>query len=645
MKKAFKLTPIPGVDKGADQNGDETKKENALTVGYFQLFQFATRKEIAMMVVGSLCALVHGAVPPAMLLVYGEMTDMFVNYELEAQELKDPNKMCDNNTIYWINGSVYEMAENTTVYCGTDIEAQMTMFAYYYVGTGLGVLILSYLQITLWVSAAASQTDRIRKTYFRKVMQMEIGWFDCNSVGELNTRISDDMNKINTSIADQVSIFIQRLSTFVFGFMVGFMGGWKLTLVVIAVSPLIGLSTGLMAMAVGQLTGKGLKAYAKAGAVADEVLSSIRTVAAFGGEEKEAERYDRNLVEALSWGVRKGMVLGLFQGFMWCIVFLCYALSFWYGSQLVIETKELSPGSLVQVFFAVLIGAINLGQASSCLQAFASGRAAAKTIFDTIEREPKIDCFSDEGHKLDKVKGDIEFHNVTFFYPSRPEVKILNNLSMQVKEGETTAFVGPSGSGKSTAIQLIQRFYDPDEGMVTLDGHDIRTLNIKWVRSLIGIVEQEPVLFATTIAENIRFGKPGVTMEDIIQATKESNAYNFIMELPQRFDTLVGEGGGQMSGGQKQRIALARALIRNPKILLLDMATSALDNESEAVVQEALDKKSSLASSMGGWWRKERTVSFWKRKVFTSPWSPCRTKAHPAKLMMKSVLLRERKLM
>ncbi|XP_019945327.2 bile salt export pump [Paralichthys olivaceus] len=282
--------------------------------------------------------------------------------------------------------------------------------------------------------------------------------------------------------------------------------------------------------------------------------------------------------------------MGLFQGYMWCIIFLCYALAFWYGSKLVIDTRELSPGSLVQVFFGVLIGAMNLGQASSCLQAFASGRAAAETIFDTIEREPKIDCFSEEGHKLDRVKGDIEFHNVTFFFPTRPEVKILNNLSMQVKAGETTAFVGPSGSGKSTAIQLIQRFYDPDGGMVTLDGHDIRTLNTKWLRSLIGIVEQEPVLFGTTIAENIRYGKPGVTMEDIIQATKEANAYNFIMELPQRFETLVGEGGGQMSGGQKQRIAIARALIRNPKILLLDMATSALDNESEAVFQEALDK-------------------------------------------------------
>uniref|UniRef100_UPI0037E85483 bile salt export pump n=1 Tax=Semicossyphus pulcher TaxID=241346 RepID=UPI0037E85483 len=543
-----------------------------------------------MMVVGGLCALVHGAASPLMLLVYGMMTNTFVAYELEIQELKDPNKECNNNTIYWKNGSVYETVENSTVYCGVDIEGQMTMFAYYYVGIGIGVLVVSYFQIALWVSSAARQIQRIRKTYFRKVMRMEIGWFDCNSVGELNTRISDDINKINNAMADQVSIFIERISTFVFGFMVGFIGGWKLTLVVIAVSPLIGIAAGLMAMAVARLTGRELEAYAKAGAVADEVLSSIRTVAAFGGEEKEAERYDKNLAEAQAWGVKKGAIIGAFQGYLWCIIFLCFALAFWYGSKLVIDTKELSPGTLIQVFFGVLMAAMNLGQASPCLEAFASGRAAAKSIFDTIDREPEIDCFSEEGRKLDEVKGDIEFHNVSFFYPSRPEVKILDDLSMQVKAGETTAFVGPSGSGKSTTIQLIQRFYDPKEGMVTLDGHDIRTLNIQWLRSLIGIVEQEPVLFATTIAENIRYGRPGVNMEDIVQATKQANAYNFIMDLPQQFDTLVGEGGGQMSGGQKQRIAIARALIRNPKILLLDMATSALDNESEAVVQEALDK-------------------------------------------------------
>uniref|UniRef100_A0A668U654 Uncharacterized protein n=1 Tax=Oreochromis aureus TaxID=47969 RepID=A0A668U654_OREAU len=568
---------------------DKKKKENALSIGYFQLFRFATWKDIVMMVVGSVCALVHGAASPLMLLVYGMMTNTFVDYEREVQELKDPNKTCNNNTIYWVNGTVYETDENTTLYCGVDIEAQMTLFAYYYVGIGFGVLIVSYFQIAFWVTAAAKQTQRIRKTYFRKVMRMEIGWFDCNSVGELNTRISDDINKINSAIADQVSIFIERISTFIFGFMVGFIGGWKLTLVVIAVSPLIGIGAGLMAMAVARLTGRELKAYAKAGAVADEVLSSIRTVAAFGGEEKEAERYDRNLVEAQNWGVKKGTIIGVFQGYLWCIIFLCYGLAFWYGSKLVIDTKEMTAGTLIQVFFGVLMAAMNLGQASPCLEAFASGRAAAKSIFETIDREPEIDCLSEEGHKLDKVKGDIEFHNITFYYPSRPDVKILDNLSMQIRAGETTAFVGPSGSGKSTTVQLIQRFYDPKEGTVTLDGHDIRTLNIQWLRSLIGIVEQEPVLFATTIAENIRFGRPGVTMEDIIQAAKEANAYNFIMELPQKFETMVGEGGGQMSGGQKQRIAIARALIRNPKILLLDMATSALDNESEAVVQEALD--------------------------------------------------------
>ncbi|KAI4873056.1 hypothetical protein NFI96_025473 [Prochilodus magdalenae] len=518
------------------------------------------------------------------------MTNTFVAYELEVQELANPNKTCINNTVTWVNGSEVELADNATVSCGVDIEAQMTMFAYYYIGIGLGVLIVSYFQIYFWVSAAARQTQRIRKMYFRKIMCMEIGWFDCTSVGELNTRISDDINKINTAIADQVAIFIERLSTFIFGFLVGFVGGWKLTIVVIAVSPLIGLAAGLMAMAVARLTGRELQAYAKAGAIADEVLSSIRTVAAFGGEEKETERYDRNLEEAQTWGVKKGTIIGIFQGYLWCIIFLCYALAFWYGSKLVIETKELTPGTLIQVFFGVLMGAMNLGQASPCLEAFASGRAAAKSIFETIDRIPKIDCFSEEGHKLEKVKGDIEFHSVEFNYPSRPEVKILDELNVVAKAGETTAFVGPSGSGKSTAVQLIQRFYDPKCGMVTLDGHDIRSLNIQWLRSLIGIVEQEPVLFATTISENIRFGRPGVTMEEIIQASKDANAYNFIMDLPQKFETLVGEGGGQMSGGQKQRIAIARALIRNPKILLLDMATSALDNESEAVVQEALDK-------------------------------------------------------
>uniref|UniRef100_A0A669QCF3 Bile salt export pump n=1 Tax=Phasianus colchicus TaxID=9054 RepID=A0A669QCF3_PHACC len=527
--------------------------------------------EILMMVVGSFCAILHGAAQPGMLLVFGAMADTFIEYDIEMQELKDPNKTCVNNTIVLL-----------------DIEKEMTTFAGYYGGIGCAVLLLGYFQICFWVMAAARQIQKIRKAYFRNIMRMDIGWFDCTSVGELNTRISDDVNKINEAIADQVAIFIQRLTTFVCGFLLGFVSGWKLTLVIIAVSPLIGVG----AAAVAKLTGRELKAYAKAGAVADEVLSSIRTVAAFGGEKKEVERYDKNLVYAQHWGIRKGIIMGVFSGYMWFVIFLCYALAFWYGSKLVLEDDEYSPGTLLQVFFGVLVGALNLGQASPCLEAFATGRGAATNIFETIDRKPTIDCMSEEGYKLDKVRGEIEFHNVTFHYPSRPDVKILDNLSMVIKTGETTAFVGASGAGKSTIIQLIQRFYDPTDGMVsiTLDGHDIRSLNIQWLRSQIGVVEQEPVLFATTIAENIRYGRDDATMEDIIRAAKQANAYKFIMDLPQQFDTHVGEGGSQMSGGQKQRIAIARALVRNPKILLLDMATSALDNESEAIVQEALQK-------------------------------------------------------
>ncbi|XP_063255894.1 bile salt export pump isoform X4 [Prinia subflava] len=567
------------------------KKEDSVRVGFFQLFRFSSSMEIFMMVAGSLCAIVHGVAQPAVLLVFGAMADTFIEYDIEMQELKDPNKTCVNNTIVWINGTIHQNEKNATINCGLlDIEHEMTKFAGYYAGIGCAILVLGYLQICFWVMSAARQIEKIRKAYFRKIMRMDIGWFDCTSVGELNTRISDDVNKINEAIADQVAIFIQRITTFVCGFLLGFVSGWKLTLVIIAVSPLLGVGAALYGLAVAKLTGRELKAYAKAGAVADEVLSSIRTVAAFGGEKKEVERYDKNLVFAQHWGIRKGIIMGLFTGYMWFIIFLSYALAFWYGSKLVLEEDEYSPGTLLQVFFGVLIGALNLGQASPCLEAFATGRGAATNIFETIDKKPTIDCMSEDGYKLDKVRGEIEFHNVTFHYPSRPDVKILDNLNMVIKAGETTAFVGASGAGKSTAIQLIQRFYDPTDGMITLDGHDIRSLNIQWLRSQIGIVEQEPVLFATTIAENIRYGRDEATMEDIIKAAKQANAYNFIMDLPQQFDTHVGEGGSQMSGGQKQRIAIARALVRNPKILLLDMATSALDNESEAIVQEALHK-------------------------------------------------------
>ncbi|DAA30732.1 TPA: Multidrug resistance protein 1-like [Bos taurus] len=297
----------------------------------------------------------------------------------------------------------------------------------------------------------------------------------------------------------------------------------------------------------------------------------------------------KHLENAKKTEIKKAISANISMGIAFLLIYALYALAFWYGSPLDIA-KEYTIGNAITVFFSILIGAFSIGQAAPCIDAFANARGAAYAIFAIIDSDPKIDSFSERGHKPDNIKGNLEFRDVHFSYPARPDVQILKGLNLKVESGQTVALVGNSGCGKSTVVQLVQRLYDPDVGSIIIYGQDIRTFNVKYLREIIGVVSQEPVLFATTIAENIRYGCGNVTMDEIQQAVKKANAYEFIMRLPQKFDTLVGERGAQLSGGQKQRIAIARALVRNPKILLLDEATSALDMESEAEVQAALDK-------------------------------------------------------
>ncbi|XP_059113261.1 multidrug resistance protein 2 isoform X1 [Peromyscus eremicus] len=465
----------------------------------------------------------------------------------------------------------------------------MATYAYYYTGIGAGVLIVAYIQVSFWCLAAGRQIHKIRQKFFHAIMNQEIGWFDVHDVGELNTRLTDDVSKINDGIGDKIGMCFQSISTFLAGFVVGFISGWKLTLVILAVTPLIGLSSAMWAKVLTSFTNKELQAYAKAGAVAEEVLVAIRTVIAFGGQKKELERYDKNLEEAKSVGIKKAITANISIGIAYLLVYASYALAFWYGTSLVLS-NEYSVGQVLTVFFSILTGTFSIGHLAPNIEAFANARGAAYEIFKIIDNEPNIDSFSTKGHKPDSIMGNLEFKNVHFSYPSRSGVKILKGLNLKVQSGQTVALVGNSGCGKSTTVQLLQRLYDPIEGVVSIDGQDIRTINVRYLREIIGVVSQEPVLFATTIAENIRYGRENVTMDEIEKAVKEANAYDFIMKLPRKFDTLVGERGAQMSGGQKQRIAIARALVRNPKILLLDEATSALDTESEAVVQAALDK-------------------------------------------------------
>uniref|UniRef100_A0A672J2Z1 ATP-binding cassette, sub-family B (MDR/TAP), member 4 n=1 Tax=Salarias fasciatus TaxID=181472 RepID=A0A672J2Z1_SALFA len=539
-------------EKDHKKNGKKKKKEVEPMVGPIAVFRFADGVDILMIIVGTLMAMGHGVVLPLMCIVFGDMTDSFV---MDAGSQMDPSDHLSSHR-----------------------------FAIDYAIMGAAVLIVAYLQVSLWTLAAGRQVRRIRTLFFHRIMQQDIGWFDINETGELNTRLTDDIYKIQEGIGDKVGMLIQGFTTFIASFVIGFIKGWKLTLVILAVSPVLAISAVLTSF-----TSKEQAAYAKAGAVAEEVLSAVRTVFAFSGQEKEIQRYHKNLEDAKNMGIKKAISANIAMGFTFMMIYISYALAFWYGSTLILA-DEYTIGTVLTVFFVVIIGAFSMGQTSPNIQTFASARGAAHKVYNIIDHNPSIDSFSEAGFRPDFVKGDIEFKNISFSYPSRPDVKVLNDMSLSVKSGQTLALVGSSGCGKSTTIQLLQRFYDPVEGSVSIDGHDIRSLNIRYLREMIGVVSQEPILFATTISENIRYGRPDVTQQEIEQAAKEANAYDFIMQLPDKFETLVGDRGTQMSGGQKQRIAIARALVRNPKILLLDEATSALDAESETIVQAALDK-------------------------------------------------------
>ncbi|XP_006832349.1 PREDICTED: multidrug resistance protein 1-like [Chrysochloris asiatica] len=541
-------------------------------VGPIEIFRFADGLDILFMILGLLASLVNGACLPVMSLVLGKTSDKLISGCL----------IRTNTTNYQSCNQSQEKSTEDTV--------QLTL---YYTGIGLTALVFGYMQISFWVITAARQTKRIRKQFFHSILAQDISWFDGCNISELNARMTEDINKIHDGIGDKFALLFQNMATFSIGLTIGFVKGWKLTLVTLSTAPLIMASAAMCSRMVISLTSKELSAYSKAGAVAEEALSSIRTVIAFGGQDKEIQRYTQNLKNAKDVGIKKAIVSKLSLGAVYFFMNGTYGLAFWYGSSLILSGEPgYTIGTVLAVFFSVIHSSYCIGAAVPHLETFTIARGAAFNVFQVIDKKPTIDNFSTTGSKPEYIEGNVEFKNVTFSYPSRPSIKILKGLNLKINSGETIALVGSNGSGKSTAAQLLQRLYDPNDGSITVDENDIRDLNVRHYRKLIGVVSQEPVLFGTTISNNIKYGRDGVTDEEIEKAAKEANAYDFIMEFPDKFNTLVGEKGAQMSGGQKQRIAIARALVRNPKILILDEATSSLDTESESIVQAALEKAS-----------------------------------------------------
>ncbi|GMF60542.1 unnamed protein product [Phytophthora fragariaefolia] len=490
-------------------------------VPLLELFSFADATDRLLMVVGTLGALGAGSLRPVMVLLFGDLINSFGSTSQTEGGQTD------------ISPSVNRVARNLTI-------------------VGAVGLVTAYLQVYCWTLTASRQSKRIRSLYVNAIVTKEIGWFDVNEPMQLSSRVADATITIQDGIGSKMSDMLHFTATVVSGIVIAFVKGWELTLILLAVVPFVAISGMLAKKVIVAATHSAIQSYAEAGAVAQESLSNIRTVHMFNSVQHFLEKYSRALETATSAGIKKSFAVGWGSGLMYMMVFLNYALGFFIGAVFIAHDNLdgrtctgsgcYNGGRVLTVFFTVMQGAMALGQAGPNLQAVYSACAAAYDVFELIKRPSLIEPTNDDqGKKLQTVSGNIDITNVRFAYPSRPEVEVCRGYSLKIKAGETVALVGPSGSGKSTVISLLERFYDPLDGSVEIDGEDIRSLNVKWLRQQIGLVGQEPVLFATSIMENIRHGRPAASDSEVVEAAKMANAFSFIMAFPEGFTTEVGE--------------------------------------------------------------------------------------------------------
>ncbi|CAN4104073.1 unnamed protein product [Withania somnifera] len=438
-----------------------------------------------------------------------------------------------------------------------------------YVAIGVGLA--AFVEGLCWARTAEKQTSRMRLEYLKSVMRQEVGFFDTQAAESSTTyqvisTVSADSNTIQITIGEKIPDCLAYMSSFIFCHIFAFLLSWKITLAAIPFTVMFiipGLGFGTMMMNVGMQM---IESYGVAGGIAEQAISSIGTLYSYVAENQTLENFSQSLQKVMELGIKQGFARGLLLGSLG-MVYISWAFQAWLGSILV-SKHGVKGGYVFVAGFNVLMAGLNISSALPNITAITEAKSAAIRITEMIDRQPAIDTEDKKGKALSYVRGEIEFNGVYF------------------------RLVGGSGSGKPTIISLLLRFYDPIEGDISLDGHKIKKLHIKWLRSQMGLVNQEPIPFATTIKENILFGKEGATIEEVEKAAKAANAHDFIIKLPDAYETQVGQFGLQLSGGQKQRIAIARALIRDPKVLLLDEATSALDSQSERVVQEALDHAS-----------------------------------------------------
>ncbi|PWN22410.1 putative Leptomycin B resistance protein pmd1 [Microstroma glucosiphilum] len=562
--------------EGSSFDEDEDDHEDVYRASFYDVFiRFASKTDLAMNIIGLVAAAAAGSSQPLMTIVFGDLTTAFLQYSYSLTE-----------------GPEAQAAASAKLKGDVGHDALLLVYI------GIGMFGATYIYSAAWVYTGEEITRRIREAFLAATLRQDIAYFDKIGAGTITTRLQSDTHLIQEGISDKVPMSVMFVSTFVTGFVVAYIKSWKLALALTSIVPCIIIAGAVMNVFVSRFHQMELEYVAYGGSLAEEALSTVRTAKAFGAESRLVDLYNESNALTTKQGTKKAIVQGFGLGIFFFIIYSGYALAFYFGSKL-IASGEINTGVVVNVIFSILIGAFSMAMLAPNAQAVSFAFASAGKIISTIDRVPQIDSASPEGLKPSSCEGVIELRNIDFRYPSRKNVQVLFNLSLVIPAGETTALVGASGSGKSTIVGLVERFYDPEAGQVFLDGHDIKDLNVTWLRSQIALVSQEPTLFASSIRDNILHGLINRSQhhadaekkaELVIEAAKQANAHDFITQLPNGYETMVGERGFLLSGGQKQRIAIARAIVGNPKILLLDEATSALDTQSESLVQDALHK-------------------------------------------------------